>query len=43
MSDDANAVTDVALTATEVALLIALNSAAVLSWVSAALEVIVIV
>ena len=43
MLDDANSVTDVALTATEVALLIALNSAAVLCWVSAALEVIVIV
>ena len=38
MLDDANSVTDVALTATEVALLIELNSAAVLCWVSAVLE-----
>ena len=43
MLDDAKAVTDVALTANEVALLIALNSAAVLDWVSAVSEVIVIV
>ena len=43
MLDDANAVTDDALTANEVALLIELNSAAVLSLVSASLEVIVIV